>query len=87
MRITHFVKTASIITAHYSNGRTETIDKAQFEAWVADKTENEEGRRLTLEEYYSDPVLSLADVQTYLDIIKRKAIVAHTQNMIKSFAV
>jgi hypothetical protein len=87
MRITHFVKTATIITVHYKHGRTEVIERADFEAYATDKRQNEEGHPLTWEEYYSDPILSLADVQTYIDIIKRKALITEFQNTVKSFAV
>jgi hypothetical protein len=87
MRITHYWKHGQYITVYYKGGREETIERKDFEAYANDKRENEEGNPLSWDEYYSDPILSLADVQTYLDIIKRKAIIAHTQEMIKSFAV
>lgn len=86
MRITHYWKHGQYITVYYKGGREERIQRKDFEAYANDKRENEEGQPLSWDEYYADPVLSLADVQTYLDIIKRKAIIAHTQEMIKSFA-
>jgi hypothetical protein len=77
MRITHFVRTATLITAHYKGDRTESVKRSAFEAWVADRQHNkEEGRLLSWSEYWSEPS-TLADVQTYLDYTKRLKLVDH----------
>lgn len=82
--ITEMLKTATYITATYSNGHTETVSRQAFESWL----DIRDGRQVqTWDEYYAEDYV-LSDLYVFIETPKTIARVMEPLNSIlKNFAI